>query len=284
MRPVALVGMLSEFQLVNVVALLQVERKTGELTLQNDEQQTVRLYVQDGRVVHVESNTLRGPNAPSDGFELALTPFTWAEGKFHFEQYDLQVPQPNITQGNSALVMEGRNRAASARELQQSVPSGAIVLRLLHTPGQNMKSINLDFMEWRFLTMVDGERDVQAIAEMLGMDDLRGRQVASRMLKNDLVERVDLRQKMHRLHAFTGEDSQSPEVAAMDDLALDVLTQRAGLAGEPRLDLLTDDELRRETMQVAGLQDLGDRLLLAPLTMAKLNLSNGDPIYVRLRD
>ncbi len=281
----ALIGQLNEFQLVNIIALLQVERKTGELTLQSEEQRTVRIYMKDGKVVHAEGSGASGASAPADGFEMAMEPFVWPGGKFHFEEYDIAIPRPNIAQGNVALVTEGRNRAAVFREVSHNVPNTNLVLKLVHQPASSMQSISLDFHEWRFLTMVDAERDLNVIATMLAVDERKIREIANKMLKNGLVEKVDIKARMYRLHVFTAEDSHPRDLAMMDDLGLEVLAHNdRNLLVNAHLDILTDDEQRHELIRVQGEPNLGDRLMLAPMMMARLGLNNGDPVYVRLHE
>ena len=281
----ALVGQLSEFQLVNIIALLQVERKTGELTLQDEEQHTVRLYLKEGRVIHAEGSGATGHSAPADGFELALEPFVWGGGKFHFEAYDIAIPQPNISQGNVALVTQGRNRATAFREISQNVPSSNLVLKLVHQPASSMQSISLDFHEWRFLTMVDAERDLNTIALMLDVTEQRVRAIANKMLKNGLVEKVDMRVRMYKLHAFTAENNHPNDLAVIDDLGLDVMAHNDHeLVSNAQLEVLTADEQRHERLRVGGYPNMADRIMLAPMMMARLGVSNGDPLYVRLRD
>jgi Domain of unknown function (DUF4388) len=282
---VALVGQLSEFQLVNIIALLQVERKTGELTLQDEEQHTVRLYLKGGLVIHAEGSGATGHSAPTDGFEMALEPFTWPGGKFHFEDYDIPIPEPNIAQGNVALVTAGRDRANAFRETSRNVPSANLVLKLVHQPANSMQSISLDFYEWRFLTMVDTERDLNSIATMLGVTEQKVRGIASKMLKNGLVEKVELRTRMHKLHAFTAEDNHPRDLAVIDDLDLDVMAHNdRELVAGAQLEVLTPDEQRHELLRVVGYPNMADRIMLAPMMMARLGLTNGDPVYVRLRD
>lgn len=280
----ALVGQLNEFQLVNIIALLQVERKTGELTLQDEALRTVRLYLKEGRVIHAEARGASGRDAPADGFELALEPFTWPTGKFHFEGYDIAIPQPNISQGNVALVTEGRNRATAFREVSQNVPSANLVLRLVHQPASTMQSISLDFYEWRFLTMVDADRDLNAIAALLKVSEQKAREIANKMLKNGLVEKVDMKARMYKLHAFTAEDTHPRDLSVIDDLGLDVMTRNdPNLDGSASLELLTGDEQHHDVLRVVGYPNMGDRIMLAPTMMAQLGLTNGDPVYVRLR-
>ena len=91
----ALLGQLEEFHLQHIVALLQVERQTGELMLEQDGQRAC-LYFQEGAIVHAVAGK-------ETGYEAALAPFLWTGGKFHFEAYEPDV-EPTITATNAAIV------------------------------------------------------------------------------------------------------------------------------------------------------------------------------------
>src|SRR5689334_15276642 len=115
-------GQLGEFQLHNIVALLQVEKQTGELMLDSGDDERMSFYLQDGQIIHATFGE-------RTGFEAAIEPFGWTGGKFHFEAYPPEV-EPTITETNAAIVTAGRKRATEAAEVRSRVPTGHIILKL----------------------------------------------------------------------------------------------------------------------------------------------------------
>jgi hypothetical protein len=271
-------GQLGEFHLHNIVALLQVERQTGELIVEGGDSQRASFYVQEGQIIHA----LCGE---ATGFEAAVEPFGWATGKFHFEAYTPEV-EPTITESNTAIVQAGRKRASEAAEVQTRVPTTHLILKLVPHANSNTGFINLAPEEWRFLTLVDGRRDLATLSTMLGCNAYTVRAIANRLLKNGLVEKVDLRRTMIRLVAQPIDTQERPPADAMtvlmDDLALDMLLKGKHLRRIPLLVLTPNDRL--ETLHVEGRPDLADRLLLSEAAMARLQVKRHDYIYIRLLD
>ncbi len=271
-------GQLGEFHLYNIIALLQVEKQTGELAVENAEGGRVALYLQEGQIIHAVNGTV-------SGFEAAIPPFAWPSGKFHFEAYTPDIA-PTITEGNSAIVNAGRQHAVEATEVLARVPSVHMILKLMPNAQAQGGYINLAPDEWRFLTLVDGRRDLAAISGMLDRDHYAVRVIANRLLKERLVEPVDPRRFMVRM-VVQPIDSQSrppadPMLALMDDLALDLLVK-----GQPRrrvqIRVLTAND-RSELLTVEGRPDLADWLLLSTVAMLRLQVARNDYIHVTLLD
>ena len=81
--------------------------------------------------------------------------------------------------------------------------------------------------EWRFLTLVDGRRDLRMLAPQLGLNEIGMQRMAHRLRKAGLIELLDPRLSMIRMVAMpTSQDLRPPTdpvAALMDDLALDML-------------------------------------------------------------
>lgn len=271
-------GQLEEFHLHNIIALLQVEKQTGELALESADGGRVALYLQDGQIIHAVNGT-------ASGFEAAIPPFAWPKGTFRF---DANAPDiaPTITEGNSAIVSAGRKHAVEASEVLVRVPTVHLILKLRPHAQAQSGYINLAPDEWRFLTLVDSRRDLAAISALLDRDHYAVRVIANRLLKEGLVELVDPRRFMIRM-VVQPIDSQprppgDPMIALMDDLALDLLVK-----GQPRrraqIRVLTAGD-RTELLTVEGRPDLADWLLLSTAAMAHLQVARNDYIHVTLLD
>jgi Domain of unknown function (DUF4388) len=278
---VALLGQLEEFHLQHIVALLQVERQTGELMLEQDGQRAC-LYFQDGAIVHAVAGK-------ETGYEAALAPFLWTSGKFHFEAYEPEV-EPTITASNAAIVAAGRRLAVEAEEVRRSVTSMNVLVHLVPQVDTPAGQINLSFSEWRFLTLVDGRRDLAAIGAQLNQEDFAVRLIANRLVKNHLIDLRDPRQTMLRMTAMpTSLDLRPPAdplLALMDDLTLDMLlaNHRDRVArARARVQVLTGDD-RSLVLAVEGRPDLADRLLLSEVVMARLGVPRNATVHVRLLD
>jgi hypothetical protein len=274
-----LLGALEEFQLAHIIALLQVEKQTGELALERPGEQ-VSLFFRDGAIIHAV-----GPR--SEGYEVALGPFDWACGSFRFERGEPRV-DPTITTPNAAIVSAGRQRAAEAAEARLGVASLAFVAHLAPEAPGGAQQINLSLDEWRFLTLVDGRRDLRRLAPQLGLDEIGMQRMAHRLRKAGLIELLDPRLSMIRMVAMpTSQDLRPPSdpmAALMDDLALDMLCGSGRDRQAPaRAEVLTAGD-QTAVVQVTGRPDLADRLLLSDALMARLRLQRNAIVHLRLMD
>jgi hypothetical protein len=96
----------------------------------------------------------------------------WTEGYFHFEegapcQAAVEAPVRSPTE---ALLMEGARRLDEWSRIGSKVSHLGLVPRL---PDQNGAAAPLDLIpfEWEVLAAVDGERDLRALAEVLGRSE-----------------------------------------------------------------------------------------------------------------
>ncbi len=104
--------------------------------------------------------------------EAVFDLLTWAEGYFRFEegmpcQAAVEAPVRSPTE---ALLMEGARRLDEWSRIGSKVSHLGLVPRL---PDQNGAGVPLDLVpfEWEVLAAVDGERDVHALAEVLGRSE-----------------------------------------------------------------------------------------------------------------
>lgn len=270
----ALLGQLEEFHLAHIIGLLQVEKQTGALALEHDDQR-ITLYFQDGAIVHAAGEGV-------GGYDAALVPFGWDYGKFYFEGYELDV-EPTITKPNAAIVVAGRLRAAEAQEARALVSSIASVVRLASQVESTGGQIKLNFENWRFLTLVDGRRDLRALAMELGHDEFAIRLLAARLIKERLIELVDPRLSMLRLVALPAsmdpDPPAEPMTALMDESALNMLLN--GRTGPSQAEVLTADD-RSAVVQIEGRPDLSNSLLLSGEVMARLALESNRLVHLRL--
>ncbi|MGI8586662.1 MAG: DUF4388 domain-containing protein [Chloroflexia bacterium] len=272
----ALLGQLEEFHLAHIIGLLQVEKQTGALALEHDDQR-ITLYFQDGAIIHAAGEG-------AGGYDAALVPFQWDNGKFYFEGYELDV-EPTITKPNAAIVVAGRLRAAEAHEARALVRSIASVVRLASQVESTGGQIKLNFENWRFLTLVDGRRDLRALAAELGRDEFGIRLLAARLIKERLIELVDPRLSMLRLVALPASmdphPPDDPMTALMDESALNMLLN--GRTGPPQAEVLTADD-RSAVVHIEGRPDLSNSLLLSEEVITRLDAERNRLVHLRLID
>ncbi|HVT41032.1 MAG TPA: DUF4388 domain-containing protein [Gemmatimonadaceae bacterium] len=101
-------------------------------------------------------------------FEL----LSWGEGFFRFEEGPpLEGPGAMVHISIEALLMEGARRIDEWSRIADRVPSLSAVPQLAPLQEEHASWLDLLPSEWEVLTMIDGERDLRAIAAFLARSE-----------------------------------------------------------------------------------------------------------------
>jgi len=110
-------------------------------------------------------------------FEL----MSWREGFFSFEERTREdIPHDiRITVSTESLLMEGARRIDEWSRIEDVIPNLDVVPELAPVESDREGAM-LDLLphEWQVLTMIDGERDLRAIAAVLGRDEFEIAKIA----------------------------------------------------------------------------------------------------------
>lgn len=106
---------------------------------------------------------------------------SWREGFFSFEERSRnEMPaDTRITVSTESLLMEGARRIDEWSRIAAIVPNLAVIPELAPVDSDREGAM-LDLLphEWQVLTMIDGERDVRAIAAALARDEFEVAKIA----------------------------------------------------------------------------------------------------------
>lgn len=182
--PSAVKGKLKEMSLVNLIRLLEPEKRTGILTLVS-ERRTGHLYFQDGKIFNAVQGTLRGEGAV---YRL----LGWTDGDFELEPLGAIAPSgpPPISVGNQALITEGLRRLEETARLAKDLPP--LGTRLKAAPGLvqllagKRPAPDLE----RFLGLLDGRHDIRSVVEESGLEDLMALQSLHKLYTKGMLEKA----------------------------------------------------------------------------------------------
>jgi hypothetical protein len=119
-------------------------------------------------------------------FEL----MSWREGFFSFEELaaeDLPAT-PDIHVSTESLLMEGARRIDEWSRIADKIPSLTVVPTLAPVDDAHPTQIDLLPDEWEVLTMIDGKRDLRAIATVLGRAEFDIAKVVYGLVTTGVVE------------------------------------------------------------------------------------------------
>jgi uncharacterized protein DUF4388 len=197
-------GPLRELGIHDVFQLLDLSQKTGMLRVTSqlrDDEGVV--YFDGGRVVHasirsrpakIETGALSERDLErrlrqqieATVFEL----MSWREGFFSFEERSLtDVPSDaRVKVTTESLLMESARRIDEWSRIADKVPNLAVVPALAPVSNDHESRLDLLPHEWEVLTMIDGQRDVRAIAAALGRAEFEVAKVVYGLVTTGVVE------------------------------------------------------------------------------------------------
>ncbi len=184
----ALKGTLSDFSLVDIIQLVDLGKKTGELIVSSrrgGEALDGRLYFAEGKIHAAEFDGLTGE-------EAAFTLFTITDGSFELIE-TTELPPRNVRVGNEVLIMEGIARQDQWMAIAKRIPSDDMLLRLMPNPRSSSREINFEADKWRVLTLINGKTTVREVVQRSGLGRFRAYQILCELVEAGLAEaRVEL--------------------------------------------------------------------------------------------
>jgi hypothetical protein len=240
----AIEGPLRELGIHDVFQLLDLSRKTGMLRVSSELREDEGVVLFDGgRVVQAsirsmaistESGALTQKELERQArlhiesvvFEL----MSWREGFFSFEERsrDEMPGQSRVTVSTESLLMEGARRIDEWSRIADIVPNLTVVPELAPVEADRDGAM-LDLLphEWQVLTMIDGARDLRAIAAALARDEFEIAKIAYGLATTGVIVLQSARRLTPESERIT--TSEYLAVAATMSLSTELAAARAAV-------------------------------------------------------
>ena len=215
------VGRLEDLSVADLIETFGVERKTGVLTLNNENGFNGQIFIKNGAVVNANSNGLVAEDA-------IYKMINWNKGRFSMLFKNVNVPD-DISISNLGLLIQGVKRLQNRDKILKELPSLESVL----VTTSNFKKIisqkklapDLD----HFLTLFDGERTLARIIDESSYDDLT------------TLERIS---KLFRLGFIRALRGAAPETEQAEHEKIEIPEQEASFSEE---DEFTENEIEDDS-------------------------------------
>ena len=198
-------GPLRELGLQEVFQLIDLSRKTGVLhvtsRLKDDEG---HVYFEGGRVV--QASVKSKPVPPIDPRTLSdrelerrnrgqvefavYDLMAWREGFFRFEERPIGdiAPTQRVTIATESLLMESARRIDEWGRIADKIPNLKVVPLLAEVANEHESHLDLLPHEWEVLSLIDGTRDLRAIADLHGRDHFETAKVVYGLITTGVVD------------------------------------------------------------------------------------------------
>lgn len=173
-----LTGYLAQMNLVELVQSMDMNAKTGRLSLQSEEQRGT-IFFERGKVVDAQTGQLRGDRA-------VFRMLSWEEGSFSFAN-GITTPEKRVLMKAQSLVLEGLRQYDEKKRLIEDLPD----LRSVFKPAQPLSHLiqdsQLDRYEKQILIQFRGTKTLQKILERNEIGDLETLQAFYSLIKRKIV-------------------------------------------------------------------------------------------------
>ncbi len=160
-----LVGRLEEYSVAELIENFGVERKSGVLSVYNENNKNGEIYFRNGAVVHATLGTLKAEKA-------VYQMLPWRRGHFIMTFKDVQV-EDTISVSNLGLLLHGFKRIEEREKLFKMLPSPETTFVLTDNFRKILSKKELSAEAAKFLTLIDGKRDIMQIIDESSYDDLK---------------------------------------------------------------------------------------------------------------
>lgn len=177
----ALEGNLKDFDLSDILQLIQMGKKTGALEIESGKD-AGSIFFNEGAAVHAAATDIRGDEAVNRILR-------WRQGSFAFKA-DVITDQHSIKAPLQHLVLEAARQIDEWHDIQKLLPSMELVLAIEENPAAGTEDIKLEPVEWRVLTLVDGIRSISQVVKESHMGDFEICKVLYGLVSSGLLKQV----------------------------------------------------------------------------------------------
>lgn len=149
-------GNLKDFDLSDILQLVQLGKKTGALVVQSGGDEGI-IYFNDGSAVHAKAGDTTGDQSVNRILR-------WRQGSFTFRP-DETTAYRTIQTPLQHLVLDAARQIDEWQDIQRLIPSMDMVLTIEEHPPAGTEDIKLQPVEWRVLSLVDGGRNIKAVVK-----------------------------------------------------------------------------------------------------------------------
>lgn len=175
----ALEGSLADFELTDVIQLIQLGQKDGRLSIQSEDDVGI-VYFKGGMVVHAKTNSIQGEPA----VDVILR---WKKGRFVFNPGEVAIA-PNVNLPIQQVILEAARRIDELNRIQKLMPSFDVIVKIVEVPEAGVERINLKPGEWKVLSFVDGTLTAKQIAQRANISEFETSRILYGLISSGLVK------------------------------------------------------------------------------------------------
>lgn len=173
-------GRLEDLSVIDLIESLGVKRKSGVLTLTNENGKTGQIFFSEGSIINATCGTMVSEDAV-----YQMVP--WRKGRFTIVFKQVDVPD-EISVSNLGLLMQAAKRMEQREKILALLPASDCVFTLSDTFKKiiSKKGVNPELE--KFVNLFDGVNDISRIIDASDYDDLRTLERINKLYKLGFLE------------------------------------------------------------------------------------------------
>lgn len=175
-----IVGKLEELNVFDLIESFGIERKTGILTITNQQKLSGEIFFKDGCVINARQGDFKKERAI---FQM----LPWTTGGFSMVFRDVNVPD-EIAVSNLGLLLQGLKRMEHREKLLSQLPPANVTFLPTSTFKNLIAKRKMSPEMVRFISLFDGKRTVGDILNFSVYDDLRTLELTVRLYKQGFIK------------------------------------------------------------------------------------------------
>lgn len=205
----AFTGALEQMNLIELIQSMDMNKKTGRLTLESHRLKG-DIYFNRGKIVDAVTKNLVGEQA-------VYRMLSWAQGTFKFYANILS-PQNRVKMFGQSLILEGLRRVDEQRRLLNELPELNKIFKPAFALSHIIQNINLSPHEEKILIKFRQGNPLQTIIERNDIGDLETIAAISKLLSQKLVIQSDKDEQKSNAKITIAHDreSNSPKLRTSD--------------------------------------------------------------------
>ena len=172
------IGDLSKTTLIELIKPLLARKKSGLLLVKGNE--VGEVYVEGGNIINAKVGSISGEDA-------VLAMMEWDSGRVMFD-WQATTEEQTVFMPTEQLLMIWVDRENEWRKVKELIPSSNTVFQIPMEGAPEGK--NISGIQWKILSLCNGSRTVDEIAEVLKWQVFETSKVIYQMVQDGLLERT----------------------------------------------------------------------------------------------
>ncbi len=263
-------GTLGLFSLVDLFQLFASSARTGRLTVDHPKG-TAKVYFETGRVVHAEF-------ASRTGIEAIYLLFSDEKGKFDFRA-GMPVGERTIELSTENLLLEVIRRLDESKKPSESKGNSPDAAVPVLTEKMSNTNLTLYDKEILVLRVVDGEKNLQQIAEEIGLELDLVKQITNRLMRVGALTFKGNKLKTARLYAQSAKGNIPQKTVGLDSNLLSMWGMSLG--HNPTRIACRRPDGKVYVFHVQEMDNIGANILFSKDTLYALDLTANTELLVK---